>query len=91
MSHLAQLSQLLDNPWWKHFIAECVKERERTRNGVCDFPITNLAQMIMTLQIRGEATAYDNVTKLLYDKYNELVNLAKEQEAEQDTKGVTNE
>ena len=91
MSNLPLLSQLLDNVWFRHFIAECLKERERCRTAVCEFPITNISQLIATVEARGEANAYNNVVKLLYEKYDEIVNLVKEGQAVEDTRGVTNE
>lgn len=78
--HLPQLSALLENVWFKHLIATWMQDRETSREAVCTFPVKDVAQLITMLQTRGEANAYDLVTKFAYDKYNELVEEAKEHE-----------
>lgn len=79
---LPQLSALLNNPWWKHFIAVWLQERERCRNAVCEFPVTDVAQLITMLQTRGSASSLDEVVRVVYEKYDELVEIVKESERE---------
>lgn len=80
LSHLPQLSALLDNPWFKHLIATWLAERERCRNAVCTFPVGDVGQVVTMLQTRGEATAYDRVINIPYEAYAQLVEDAKENE-----------
>lgn len=80
LAKLPLLSQLLDNPWFKHFVATWLSERERSRDAVCTFPVKDVAQLITMLQTRGEANAYDLVINLPYKEYARIVEEAQEHE-----------
>jgi hypothetical protein len=72
--------ELLNHPWFKHFIAVWTVERDKARAAVCDFPIRDYATTVTALQTRGEAVAYGEVVKAAYDTYNELAAEAVERE-----------
>jgi hypothetical protein len=74
------LAELLNNEWFKHFIAVWMQERDKSRAAVCDFPIKDYATTVTALQTRGEAVAYGAVVNLPYDTYNSLVAEAQEKE-----------
>lgn len=78
LAHLPQLSQLLDNPWFKHLIATWLAERDRCRIAVCTFPVVDTGQIVTMLQTRGEANAYDRVVNIPYEEYAKLVEETKE-------------
>src|SRR5215472_15191968 len=79
---LVLLAELLNNPWFGHFTAMWIQERDRARAAVCEFPLKDYATTVTMLQTRGEAVAYENVARFPYNLYNELVAQAKEQELE---------
>jgi hypothetical protein len=77
-----QLAELLNNPWFQHFNAVWIQERDRARAAVCEFPLRDFATTVTALQTRGEAVAYANVAQKPYDTYNDLVAEAQEKERE---------
>lgn len=80
LSHLPQLSALLDNPWFKHFIATWLQDMESAREAVCSFPVKDMSQLITMIQTRGEANILNSIVNFPYTKYNELIEEVKENE-----------
>lgn len=81
LAHLAVLPELLDNVWFKHFVAVWMKERERARMAVVELPVT-IPTLPNLLQTRGEAAAYDEVINLPYQTYKDLIERKQEYERE---------
>lgn len=61
-------------------MATCLEERDKARSAVCDLPIHDLQQLMLALQIRGEAKAYNRMYNDPYELYEQLVEEAKENE-----------
>lgn len=80
LNHLPQLSALLDNVWFKHFIASWLEARDTARDAVCTFPVKDMSQLITMLQTRGEANTFDIVVKQPYNTYTDLVSQKEENE-----------
>src|SRR5215472_10623335 len=85
---LGQLVELLNHPWFKHFIAVWTGERDKARAAVCDFPIKDYATTVTALQTRGEAVAYDAVVNAAYNTYNELAAEIQEKEREDERRAA---
>src|SRR5215813_15588941 len=80
LQHLPELSQLLDNVWFKHFMAVAFTERDKARTAVCEFPIGDIQQLLQMVQVRGEAAAYNRMYNEPYELYENLVLEAQENE-----------
>src|SRR6267142_3001008 len=86
---MSELVKLLDNVWFKHFVADMLLDRDRSRTAVCSFPLKDVATALTALQTRGEAVAYDVCSNKAYETYNNLTQQIKEQNERRDT-GNTN-
>jgi hypothetical protein len=80
--------ELLNNQWFKHFIAVWTQERDKARIAVCDFPIRDYATTVLAMQTRGEAVAFGAVVNLPYETYNDLVARIGEQERENERRAA---
>ncbi len=79
-ANLPRLVELLDNIWFKHFVATWQEEKERTIIALIGFPISGLEGIVSMLQIRGAYNAYDQCIKQAYETYNNLVKQKEENE-----------
>ena len=86
LAHLAQLPELLNNVWFKHFQARWEAEKELVADAICLFPIRDVSTVITALECRGEYKTYDRCIKEPQETYDNLIQLAKEKENERDTR-----
>src|SRR6266436_9034490 len=85
-ANLPRLVELLNNIWFKHFVAVWTQERDRSREAVCLFPLRNIQDILISIQTRGDANTFDRCLKEPYETYN---NIVKEKEQNERTNSDT--
>jgi hypothetical protein len=80
--------ELLNNVWFKHFIARCETEKNLAAEAICLFPLNDFATAMTALQCRGEYKAYDSCIREMQETYDNLVQITKEKEHERDTRDI---
>jgi hypothetical protein len=86
LAHLPQLVELLNNIWFKHFVARCETEKQLAAEAICLYPLNDFATAMTALQCRGEYKAYDLCAREMQDTYDNLIAIVKEKENERDNR-----
>lgn len=83
--------ELLNNIWFKHFVATWTQEKRLAEQSLRTLPLNTLGNITAALQTRGDGNTFFRCANEAYTKHEELINKLKEQQDERDSGNGTNE